>query len=183
MLQIQARRVDRFESPRYLGIEVCYTDRVWRFIVYFTAFSPFHALTPCNAMHYQIFLLSPTQLLSIPPSSSLHLILRSRLLTRLQLIQIPPTNRQTPLVLIHARPEVVDVVGAHALRGLGVGHRRALVHAVVLGGHWSGFLLLLGGSTATAAEPAADGVADRGTDCYTAVGDVSCCCWTDGLER
>ena len=37
------------------------------------------------------------------------LILPSRRLTRLKLIQIPPTNRQAPLILIHALAEIVHV--------------------------------------------------------------------------
>lgn len=53
---------------------------------------------------------------SIPlPHSSLgpkvwtdFLVLRSLLLTSLQLIQIPPTNRQIPPIIIHALPETAN---------------------------------------------------------------------------
>jgi hypothetical protein len=47
-----------------------------------------------------------------------------------------------------------------------VRHRAALIHAVVLGLRDGGGLLV---GAAAAAEPAADGVADGGADCYTAI--------------
>lgn len=44
----------------------------------------------------------------------LHLVLRSRALTRLELIQIPTADRQASLVIIHTPLEIVDVVRTHA---------------------------------------------------------------------
>lgn len=95
-----------------------------------------------------------------------HLIRRSSRLTRLQLIQIIPTNRQVPLILVHALLETVDL-GRTRLRALVVAVHRVL--AVVLLGEG-----LVGGSlglgfTAAAAEEAADRVADGGADCYATV--------------
>jgi hypothetical protein len=93
------------------------------------------------------------------------LVLPSRLLTRLKLIHIPPTDTKAPLVLIHAPTEA-----RHVLRtgtGLRLLARRVdLVRLLELGGRGG----RLGGRAAAAArEPAADCVADRGADCDTAV--------------
>lgn len=51
---------------------------------------------------------------SILPTTNTPLVLRSSLLARLQLIQIPPANRQAALVIVHALAEVVDVGLARA---------------------------------------------------------------------
>jgi hypothetical protein len=95
-----------------------------------------------------------------------HLILTSRRLTRLKLVQVPSTDSQASLVVVHALAELVDVVracaGALHLRDGAVG---GLVLCGELGGCGGrGF----GRRGAAATEPAADSVADRGSDCYTA---------------
>jgi hypothetical protein len=46
---------------------------------------------------------------SHPLYTSFHLVLTSRSLARLELIQVPPTDSQATLVLVHALAEVVDV--------------------------------------------------------------------------
>lgn len=66
-----------------------------------------------------------------PFSIILTLILPRSRLTRLQLIQIPPTNRQTTLILIHAGTEIVHIDGTRAAACcLG----RGTVVVLVLGG-------------------------------------------------
>jgi hypothetical protein len=93
-------------------------------------------------------------------SSSFPLLLvrTSRRLTRLKLVKIPPTDRQTALVIIHALAEAPDIVCARTrlghLRGRRVG---GLVLCAELGGLGCGFG---GGSGGPAAEPTADCVAD-----------------------
>jgi hypothetical protein len=92
-----------------------------------------------------------------------HLVLTRSLLARLELIQVPPANRQAPLVVIHALSELIDVVGACAalLRAhvdLGVLLREVGVLGRVGGGFGRG----------AAAEPAAYCVADGGADGDTA---------------
>lgn len=95
---------------------------------------------------------------------SLSLILRARLLTRLQLLQVPTANLHVARVLIHALCEVprVNVARLGAILVLRLGRLRRVLLRLRL--------LLLGrrGRTATAAEEPANGVADGGTDCYTA---------------
>lgn len=114
--------------------------------------------------------LSPS-LLSLGPLLLSHLVLTSSSLTRLQLIQIPPTNRQVPLVLIHTLPEIPHFARTH-LRSLvgGVLDVLALVvlrERLVRGGRRG--LVRAGAAT----EEAADGVADRGPDHGAAVMGVS----------
>lgn len=83
------------------------------------------------------------------------LVLASSRLARLQLIEVPSTDSQAALVLVHALAELVDVVCASAglrhLRG-----SRILVLLGELGVLGGGF----GGGRGAATEPAADGVAD-----------------------
>jgi hypothetical protein len=112
--------------------------------------------------------LLPSSIFSHPTlfTPSPHLVLTSGLLTSLQLIQIPPANRQIALVLVHALAEIADVLGADLGRVV-VG-----VHGVLaVGGLRDGLAGLGGGSGrgGPAAEEAADGVADGGADCDTAV--------------
>ena len=96
--------------------------------------------------------------------STIHLVLTSRLLARLKLIQVPPTNRQASLVVIHALPEIAHVRLAD-LRGLVVrvhnGTLFSLSHGLV-----GRRCCCLGGA---AAEETADCVADGGAYCHTAV--------------
>lgn len=93
------------------------------------------------------------------------LVLASRLLAGLQLIQIPSTDVQAALVVIHALPEVANLgLASTALLGRVVG-LVLLCEVGVLG-------LLLGRCGGAAAEPASDGVADGGTYCDTT---KSCC--------
>lgn len=95
-----------------------------------------------------------TLLLPALPHLFPHLILTSRTLTSLQLIQIPPTNRQTPAVLIHALPEIRHLVRAHA-------RRRLVRHGAVCLFGLRGLGLDGGrGRGGAAAEEAADGVTD-----------------------
>lgn len=110
-----------------------------------------YTLPRCNAQISRLFI----QLL----------VLTSRSLTSLKLIQIPPTNAQTPLILIHALAEAINIIGTRARALLSTRVDSVLLRE--LGG--------LGGSlsrrgAAAAAEPASDCVADRGSDCYTAGG-------------
>lgn len=97
--------------------------------------------------------------------SSSPLVLAGSSLARLELVKVPAADGKVALVLVHAAPEVGDVLCAHT-RGL------------VLGVHGGLAVLVLGerlvdgrsGCAGAAAEPTADGVADGGTDCDTAVG-------------
>ena len=50
----------------------------------------------------------------------LSLVLTRTRLTRLQLIQVPPADIQTALVIIHALPEVLDIALAGAAAALAV---------------------------------------------------------------
>jgi hypothetical protein len=104
--------------------------------------------------------------LYIPSHLISNLILPSRSLTSLQLIKIPPTNRQIALILIHTLAEIIHIRRAD-LRGLVI-----LVHGV-------GAVVLLGDGLVdgcgfdllgrAAAEEAADCVADGGSDCDAAI--------------
>ena len=126
-------------------------------------------LTPC--MHVQSFL--PMAIfVYVQSHSSLLLISSSSLLTRLQLVEIVSANRHVALVLVHALREALDVLRTRSLR-LALALRLAVVEAVVhglsvgVGGLL--VLLLLGGRGRAPAEEAAEGVANGGSDCYTAV--------------
>ena len=104
--------------------------------------------------------------------SPINLVRPSRLLARLQLLQIPATDRHIALVLIHAAREALHVRGTRTLALLRL-RRARLTIIIPLIRRWLrvgilGRLLLLS-STTTAAEPAADGVSDRGTDCDSSV--------------
>jgi hypothetical protein len=107
----------------------------------------------------------PIYIILLCPFST-HLVLTSRRLTRLKLVQIPSTDGQASLVVIHALAELVDVVRACAralhLRDGAVG--RLVLRGELGGCGGRGF----GGRGAAATEPAADCVADGGSDCYTA---------------
>lgn len=118
--------------------------------------------------------------LFLPQSHPLHLsytpylVLRSRRLTRLQLIQIPPANRQAALVLIHALAKIAHVRVTDLGRLVGLVERVLAVLGLRdrLGGFGG-----RGGGGGAAAEEAADGVADGGAYCDAAVyyGLVGCC--------
>lgn len=98
----------------------------------------------------------------IPTTS--HLILTRRGLTSLQLIQIPATDIQTPLVLVHACPETLDLVSTDGRGGV-------VLHGSV-GLFGGGLRCCCGfgwGGGAAAAEETAYGVADGGADCDAAV--------------
>ena len=112
------------------------------------------------------FLYTPTPLdlrrRSSVQQSHLPLVLAGSGLARLELVKVPTADGQVALVLVHAAPEVGDVLRAHA-------------GSLVLGVHGGLAVLGLGerlvgrrsGAGATA-EPAADGVTDGGTDSDTA---------------
>ena len=94
--------------------------------------------------------------------SHLRLVLAGGSLARLELVKVPAADGQVALVLVHAAPEVADVLCAHA-------------GSLVLGVHGGLAVLGLGerligrrSCAGSAAEPAADGVADGGTDSDTA---------------
>ena len=97
--------------------------------------------------------------------SSSPLVLAGGSLARLELVKVPAADGKVALVLVHAAPEVGDILCAYT-RGL------------VLRVHGGLAVLVLGerlvdgrsGCAGAAAEPTADGVADGGTDCDTAVG-------------
>ena len=91
------------------------------------------------------------------------LVLTSSLLASLQLIQVPSANRQATLVLVHAGAELLDVSRARARRLHLCGALVLLCEFGVLGRSLGG----CGGRAA--AEEAADGVADGGSDCDTTV--------------
>ena len=124
------------------------------------------------AMQTQSFKSPHLYTLSRPVSRHNHpasdLILTSRRLTSLQLIQIPTTDRQIALVLIHTALEV------HHLALADLGGLISLIHPVLA-------VLLLSdglidrcfGLVAAAAEPAADCVADGGADCDATVEEES----------
>jgi hypothetical protein len=90
------------------------------------------------------------------------LILASRGLASLELIQVPSTDGQATLVLVHALAEVVDVRRTCASRLHLCGVLVLLCEFRVLG---RGF----GGCGRAATEPAADCVTNRGSDGDTAV--------------
>lgn len=98
-----------------------------------------------------------------PPLTNVPLILASRRLASLKLIQVPSTDVQAPLVIIHALPEVADLGLASASL------RRGHVGLVLLREVGRGGLLFSGGRGRAAGEESADGVADRGAYCDTAV--------------
>lgn len=90
------------------------------------------------------------------------LVLTSRSLASLELIQVPPTDSQTTLVLIHTPAEARNILRARP--GLRLRACVDLVLALKLGALGRG----LGRRAAAAAEPAADGMTDRGSDGDTA---------------
>ena len=92
------------------------------------------------------------------------LVLTARLLTSLQLIQIPPTHGQIALVLVHAVSETRHLALAHLRRLVGLVLRVLAVARLGEGLVGGG-----GGLLAAAAEPAADSVADGGAYCDAAV--------------
>lgn len=106
-------------------------------------------------------------ILALPKSFPIHhlesttLILTSCLLTSLKLIQIPSTNRQIAPIFIHAPSEVLDICCTDSRLVSCVGGLMLLGEVGRLGCRFSG----RGGTTA---EKSADGMPDRGTDCYTA---------------
>jgi hypothetical protein len=87
-----------------------------------------------------------------------NLVLTSRRLAGLELVQVPATDSQTTLVLVHALAEALDIVCA-----------RTRVSGLVLGGEFSVLRRGFGGGRGTASKPAADCVADGGSYCDTAV--------------
>jgi hypothetical protein len=117
---------------------------------------------------------------STPPTHPSPLIRPSRLLTRLQLLHIPPTNRHVPLILIHAAREIAHIrharlvlrtrVASGGLILAAAAGIESVVHGLGVGVLAGGFLLRcgFGGGVATA-EETADGVADGGADCDAAV--------------
>lgn len=108
--------------------------------------SIFHYLS----LHF-IFTTPPPQLNFpfVPVTSSL--VLASSCLASLQLIKIPPTDRQAALVLVHALSESIDIVLARAWR------------LIVVRLRGSGLLLLLLYGRGSTTEEAADGMANRGS--------------------
>lgn len=100
--------------------------------------------------------------------SHLRLVLAGGSLARLELVKVPAADGQVALVLVHAAPEVADILCANA-------------GSLVLGVHGGLAVLGLGerlvgrrsGCAGSAAEPTADGVTDGGTDSDTAGSYVS----------
>ena len=104
-----------------------------------------------------------------------NLVLTSRRLAGLELVQVPATDSQTTLVLVHALAEALDIVCARTrLRHLS----RRRVSGLVLGGEFSVLRRGFGGGRGTASKPAADCVADGRSYCDTAVQSalVKCIC-------
>lgn len=102
-------------------------------------------------------------------SSSKYLVSRSSSLATLELLQVPSTNLHVATVLIETLCEVLGwlLTAAGAVLGVvGLLLTGLLILIVLLGIN----LFLLGWSCGGATtEPATDGVADGGTDCYTTV--------------
>ena len=101
--------------------------------------------------------------------------LTSRRLAGLELVQVPATDSQTTLVLVHALAEALVIVCARTrLRHLS----RRRVSGLVLGGEFSVLRRGFGGGRGTASKPAADCVADGRSYCDTAVQSalVKCIC-------
>jgi hypothetical protein len=94
------------------------------------------------------------------------LVLRSSRLASLQLIQIPTADSQATLVIVHALAEAVHIIRASAAS---LAHGSLLVLLLEVGVLRG----LLGRRRGTAAEKAADCVADGGAYCDTAVKYVS----------
>ena len=95
-----------------------------------------------------------------------NLVLTGRRLAGLELVQVPATDSQTTLVLVHALAEALDIVRARTrLRHLS----RRRVSGLVLGGEFSVLRRGFSGGRGTASKPAADCVADGGSYCDTAV--------------
>lgn len=114
--------------------------------------------------------LSIASTLNPTPIISSTLILASGLLACLELVQVPSTDVQASLVVIHALPEVADLSLACAVGALSVVGSLLLVLLSEVGG-----LSLLGsglGGRATGEEPA-NGMADGGADCYATARIVS----------
>jgi hypothetical protein len=106
--------------------------------------------------------------LRVPNLALFHcnLVLTGRRLAGLELVQVPATDSQTTLVLVHALAEALDIVCARTrLRHLS----RRRVSGLVLGGEFSVLRRGFGGGRGTASKPAADCVADGGSYCDTAV--------------
>ena len=95
-----------------------------------------------------------------------HLVLAGRLLTGLQLFQVPPTGLHVSLVLIKAPGESSSSeLTARSTPGvLVIGCRLS----TVVGLHVLLLLLLLGRRCGSATEETTDGVTDRRADSYTA---------------
>jgi hypothetical protein len=113
-----------------------------------------HSISEWHGRHIYC---SPMPMPLYTSSSSLRLVRTSRRLTRLKLIQIPPTDSQTTLVIIHALAEAPNIIRTRRTR---LGHLRGvggLVLCAELGGlGCCGFR----GGGGPATEPAADCVAD-----------------------
>lgn len=107
--------------------------------------------------HYPSLLCSPRPLAALR-------VLRSRRLACLQLVQVPPADRQVALVLIHASPEVLDVGPAYRWWLVVAVH--GVLAVLVLRHGLRGLGCWCSGGRATS-EEATDGVADAGTYCYT----------------
>jgi hypothetical protein len=93
--------------------------------------------------------------------SALPLVLAGCGLACLELVQVPAADGQAALVLVHALAEVVDV--ARTCAG-----RLHLCRVLVLLCEFGVLGRGVGGGGGAAAEPAADCVADRGSDGDTA---------------
>jgi hypothetical protein len=128
-----------------------------------------NALQRCSSMRVPR-LKYTHHMFAFPLQVSIPLVLASRRLTRFELVQVPSTDSQTTLVLIHTFAEALDVVCARTglchLGGCGVG-------GLVLGRELGVLGRSFGGGRGTASEPAADCVADGGTYCDTAIVHVS----------
>ena len=104
-------------------------------------------------------------------------------LTSLQLIQIPPADRHVALILVHAPREALDILrtrtrllllllGSTSITSLRI--VETVVHRLRIGVLCRLLVLVLCCwclwlSRGTATEPAADGMADRRPNCYTAI--------------
>lgn len=86
-----------------------------------------------------------------------HLVLASCCLTRLELVQVPPTNGQATLILVHALAEALHIVCA----GSRLGHLSGcLAGRLVLCSKFSVLGRGIGGSRGTATKPSANRMAN-----------------------
>ena len=105
-----------------------------------------------------------------PYQVSVPLVLAGCRLARLELVQVPTTDSQTTLVLVHALAEALHVICARTRLSHLSGR---CISGLVLGGEFGVLRRGLCGGRGTASKPAADCVANGRSYCDTAIMGVS----------